>query len=87
MITINNNFEKFKEDFKKDTGLSYSEENLSLYLQYITARMTDNSAQIMFGLTHELLNKLDFLPKQVRLEIAEMIRDHEVIRKLTGSLV
>ena len=55
---------------------------MGLYIQYFNARCNDISCQVIQGLTHQLLNKLDFLPGQTRLEIAEMIRSHEVIKEL-----
>lgn len=81
-IQIENKFLKLKEDFKSDTGLEFNKENMGLYIQYFNARCNDISCQVIQGLTHQVLNKLDFLPSQTRLQIAEMIRDHEVIKKL-----
>lgn len=82
MITLENKFLKFKDDFKKDTGLEFGKENMNLYVQYVTARCSDYSAQISHGLTHELLNKLNFIPGEISLKIAEMIRSHEVFKEL-----
>ena len=81
MITINNNFQKFKKNFTEDTGLN-ADQNMQLYIQYVTARCTDYTAQVVHGLTHELLNKLDFMPNKYRLEMADMLRTHEVIKEL-----
>lgn len=79
---IKNNFSAYKADFKKDTGLDVTKETMGLYLKYITARSTDYSFQVLHGLTHQLLNKIDFLPDQIRLRIAEMITDHPTIKQL-----
>ena len=55
---------------------------MDLYIQYFNARCNDISCQVIQGLTHQLLNKLNFLPGDIRLQMAEMIRDHEVIKQL-----
>jgi hypothetical protein len=83
-ITIKNNFSQFKTEFKADTGLD-AQGNMELYIQYFNARMNDKTFQINYHLTHLLLNKLDFLPHEFRLEMAEMIRNHEVIKELVKN--
>ncbi len=85
-IQIKNNFSALKHEFKTDTGLEANKENMSLYIQYYNARMNDYSYQILHGATHLLMNKIDFLPSQIRLQIAEMIRDHNVIKDLVQKL-
>jgi len=81
-IQIENKFLKLKDEFKNDTGLEFNKENMGIYIQYFNARCNDVTCQVMQGLTHQVLNKIDFLPSQTRLQIAEMIRDHEVIKQL-----
>lgn len=81
-IQIENKFLKLKEEFKSDTGLEFNKENMGLYIQYFNARCNDISCQVIQGLTHQLLNKLNFLPGDIRLQMAEMIREHEVIKQL-----
>lgn len=76
-IEIENKFLKLKDDFKKDTGLEFNKENMGLYIQYVNARFNDVSCQVLQGLTHQLLNKLNFLPGEFRLELSDMIRTHE----------
>ncbi len=83
---ILNNFPKFKDQFKTDTGLEYNKENMSLYIQYFNSRMNDMAYQTTHLLTHQLLNKLNFLPGEIRLAMAEMIREHEVIKQIVASL-
>lgn len=46
-IEIKNNFNSFKTSFKKDTGLEASD-NMSLYIQYYQARVTDELLQHIF---------------------------------------
>ncbi len=81
-IKIENKFLKLKEEFKSDTGLEFNKENMGLYIQYFNARCNDMSCQVIQGLTHQLLNKLDFLPSDIRLQMAEMIREHDVFKQL-----
>lgn len=49
-ITIENNFNKLKAEFVKDTGLKV-EDNMSLYIQYYHARVMDYYMQVHY---HEL---------------------------------
>jgi len=84
-IQIHNNFQKFKADFKSDTGFN-AEEKMDLYIQYFNARVNDYSAQVLHGLTHELLNKINFLPDTMALRIGEMINQSHAIKQLTQKL-
>jgi hypothetical protein len=84
-VTILNNFLKLKDDFKADTGFEFNKENMSLYIQYFNARMNDKSYQTIHTLTEKLINKIDFLPDQIRLRIAEMITTHPTIKQLLKS--
>jgi hypothetical protein len=81
-ITIKNNFSAFKSAFKTDTGLEYNQQNIGLYIQYYNARMNDEAAQVVTGLTNQILNDINFLPNKMRLEFADMLRTHEVIKEL-----
>jgi hypothetical protein len=83
MTTINtkNNFPNLKDDFKKDTGLD-AKEHMSDYINYFNARMTDINYQTNFQSYNVILNHIDALPDTIRLRIAEMIREHEVIKQL-----
>lgn len=54
--TINNNFNSFKEDFKKDTGIEFSKDNMALYIAYIQARSVDNQVQLLAALFQEISN-------------------------------
>jgi hypothetical protein len=56
-LQLKNNFDKFKKDFKTDTGLK-AEDNVALYLQYINARLADYN----FQLNTEIYNQLILLP-------------------------
>lgn len=51
--TLKSNYQHYKVDFKKDTGLD-PDQNLNLYLNYYQARCSDTSMQ----LTHFLLNEV-----------------------------
>lgn len=84
-IQIRNKFNEFKSDFLSDTGLKY-EDAKELYIHYYNARCNDVTTQIIIGLTNKLFNELDQFPGKLRLQLAEMIRGHEVIRDLINSL-
>lgn len=49
-IGSRNRFNDFKDDFINDTGIKSIEENMDLYIQYVTARFADQN--------HKLLNDL-----------------------------
>ncbi len=53
--TIKNNFQAYKADFKKDTGLEFSQ-NLNEYLAYYNARCSDTSMQLLSVLLNEVGN-------------------------------
>lgn len=59
MITIKNNFDAYKESFKKDTGLEWND-NLDLYIRYYHAVVQDKTFQILGG----ILNSLGQKPKK-----------------------
>ena len=77
-LTIYNNFPKFKEDFKTDTGLEFSKETISMYTQYFNARINDINCQYM----SDLKFKIGRLPNELRNEISDLLRTHEVIKDL-----
>lgn len=64
-IQRKNNFDSFKEDFKKDTGSDIGKETMHLYISYFNARMNDLAFQVISELPHQLLNKLDVLPDEI----------------------
>jgi hypothetical protein len=84
-IKISNRFKSLYDEFKTDTGL-VAKDNLEVYIPYFNARMNDVTNQILQGFVELELNKIDFLPGQIRLQMAEMIRSHEVIKDLVSSL-
>lgn len=47
-------FSEFREDFLKDTGLSSVEENIDLYIQYVTARFSDQNHKLLTDLMNEI---------------------------------
>jgi hypothetical protein len=59
MLKIQNNFENYKEAFKKDTGLDW-QENLELYIKYYHAVVQDKTYQVLGG----ILNLLGQKPKK-----------------------
>lgn len=50
----NNRFNDFREDFVRDTGLKNVEDNMQLYIQYVTARFADQNHRILTNLANEI---------------------------------
>ena len=46
-IKLASNFDIYKEDFTKETGLEINKDNMSTYIQYYHARTTDNFLQLV----------------------------------------
>jgi hypothetical protein len=81
-INIKNNYETFKSGFKKDTGLNYSKETVSEYLQYLNFRINDQQTQMVL----HLINQVDHLPNTVQLRISEMVSSNETIKELLKKI-
>ena len=81
-MQIKNNYEIFKADFKKDTGLDYNKDTGSEYLQYLNFRLNDHHVQINL----HLINKIEHLPDIIRLRLGEMLTSHETIKELLKKL-
>ncbi len=71
LVTIKNNFETFKNDFKKDTKLD-ANSNMAIYVNYITARCADYSMQMSVAIYKEL----DLLPQYVANKLATLLKQH-----------
>ena len=83
---IENNFSTFKADFKNDTGLEVSNENMPIYLAYYNARVNDINAQINTVYLSKLSNKLDHLPNMLALDLSRMITNNISIKQLLQKL-
>jgi hypothetical protein len=81
MTTLNykNNYASFKEDFKNDTGLDATK-NVSEYINYFNARMSDMNYQLSHQMANRYLNEINFLPDKIALKIAESLG--ELIKNL-----
>lgn len=53
-IGTHNRFNEFREDFIRDTGMKSVEENMELYIQYVTARFADQNHRILTSLANEI---------------------------------
>lgn len=53
--TLKSNYQHYKLDFKKDTGLD-ADQNQELYLSYYQARCSDTSMQLLHFLLNEVAN-------------------------------
>lgn len=56
-IDYRNNFSKFIEDFKKDTGLDYKK-SPEAYIAYYNARINDMNYQLNHQLGEAILSKI-----------------------------
>lgn len=68
-----NNYDKFKEDFKKDTGSEWSPGSTA-YTQYYHARIADMHHQATMQIANRLLNDLDNLPDRTGIRIGKQLR-------------
>ena len=53
-IGSRNRFSEFREDFLKDTGLQSVEENVDLYIMYVSARFADQNHKLLTELMAEI---------------------------------
>ena len=53
-IGPHNRFNEFREDFIKDTGIMNVEENMGLYIQYVTARFIDQNHRLLTNMAHDI---------------------------------
>jgi hypothetical protein len=53
-IVAYSRFNDFKQDFIKDTGLTSVEDNMELYIQYVTARFTDHNNRLLATVSNEI---------------------------------
>ena len=65
--TLISNFDHFKNDFKKDTGLNVNKTTMGLYIQYYNARINDWHYQLDFETVSALLN----LPRDIATAIKQ----------------
>jgi hypothetical protein len=62
-IGSHNRFNEFRDDFIKDTGLNNVEENIDLYIEYVTARFADQNHRLLTSLVNELQDLYKVLKK------------------------
>ena len=62
-IGSHNRFNEFREDFLRDTGLVNVEDNIDLYIQYVTARFADQNHRLLVGISNELQELYKVLKK------------------------
>ena len=63
LIGSHNRFNEFREDFVRDTGVSNIEDNLDLYIQYVTARFADQNHRLLTTLSNEIQELYKVLKK------------------------
>ncbi len=75
-VTLNfkNNYDTFKEDFKKDTGFD-AVKNPTEYINYFNARMTDMNYQLNHQMANVYLNEINFLPRNIALRMSESLNE------------
>jgi hypothetical protein len=49
-----NRFNEFRNDFLKDIGVANVEDNMGLYIQYVTARFADQNHRLLTNLSNEI---------------------------------
>jgi hypothetical protein len=62
-IGSHNRFNEFREDFVRDTGVSNIEDNIDLYIQYVTARFADQNNRLLNTLSNEIQELYKVLKK------------------------
>lgn len=65
-INLKNNFENFKNDFKKDTGLD-SATNMEAYISYVNFRISDYNMQVNM----EIMNEISNLPQTLKFHLGQ----------------
>ena len=58
-----NRFNDFRDDFLKDTGAKNVEDNMEMYIQYVTARFADQNHRILSSLAHDIQDLQKILKK------------------------
>jgi hypothetical protein len=61
-ISYQNNYGKFTDDFKKDTGLD-PKKNTTEYIAYFNARINDMSYQLNHQIGEAILQKMESIRK------------------------
>ncbi len=62
-IGSRNRFNEFREEFLRDTGLKNVEDNLELYIQYVTARFVDQNHRLLNDLNNQIQELYKVLKK------------------------
>lgn len=62
-IGSHNRFNEFREEFLKDTGVKSVEDNMELYIQYVTARFADQNHRLLTNLANEIQDLYKVLKK------------------------
>jgi hypothetical protein len=47
-------FNEFRDDFIRETGIKNIEENMGMYIQYVTSRFTDLNHRLLSNLSNEI---------------------------------
>ncbi|GAB4337593.1 MAG: hypothetical protein OHK0038_16030 [Flammeovirgaceae bacterium] len=69
-VQLVNNFAKFKPEFKIDTGLE-ADQNMSLYVQYVNARLADYNIQMAVHTMGEIIKLPNSLAASVKASLSE----------------
>jgi hypothetical protein len=62
-IASRNRFNEFRDDFLKDTGFKSVDDNMELYVQYVTARFADQNHRMLSELSNEIQDLYKVLKK------------------------
>ncbi|HVN56779.1 MAG TPA: hypothetical protein VMT63_00640 [Bacteroidales bacterium] len=62
-ISPTNRFNEFRNDFIKDTGIQNVDENIDLYISYVSARFADLNHKLLSSLVNDIQELYKVLKK------------------------
>ena len=65
---IQNNFNAFEQDFRRDTGLE-KRGNIEAYINYVNARLNDQNMQLNHFIYSQLVNLPDLLAHHINTKL------------------
>lgn len=75
-IQIQNNFNAFKDDFKRDTGMDVKS-NMAEYLQYANFRVNDQLMQISAHGFNKVLDEIGWFPTKISPTLTNLLKEYK----------
>lgn len=75
-MQIKNNFNAFKDDFKKDTGMD-AKSNIAEYIQYANFRINDQLIQFSTQYFNSVLNEIGWFPSKISPTIMNVLKEYK----------